>query len=166
MSIATRVPLEEYLQTEYEPDCDYVDGALEERNVGKQKHGETQAAIAAFFHPLRHRLGIRVVTELRMRVSATRIRIPDVAIVAADDTEEVKQRPPFLCIEILSPEDRLSRLLKIIADYIAFAVPMIWIVDPYNREAFVVTHENPTLQQVDELRWNDVVVQLNEILPE
>ena len=101
-----------------------------------------------------------------MRVSATRIRIPDVAIVAADDTEEVKQRPPFLCIEILSPEDRLSRLLKIIADYIAFAIPMIWIVDPYNREAFVVTHENPTLQQVDELRWNDVVVQLNEILPE
>jgi hypothetical protein len=35
MALATRVSLEEYLSTDYEPDCDYVDGVLEERNVGR-----------------------------------------------------------------------------------------------------------------------------------
>ena len=30
----TQVSLEEYLRTDYEPDCDYVDGELEERNAG------------------------------------------------------------------------------------------------------------------------------------
>jgi hypothetical protein len=33
MATATRVTLEEYLNTEYEPHCEYVDGVLEERNA-------------------------------------------------------------------------------------------------------------------------------------
>jgi len=166
MPIATRVSLEEYLQTEYEPDCDYVDGALEERNVGKKRHSRTQQRIILVLSQRVVSYGLEPLPEQRIQVSPGRVRIPDVCLCAADDDEEVMHHPPPLCIEILSPEDRLSRLLKIVADYVAFAVPMIWIVDPYNREAFVVTHDNPTLQQVDELRWNDVVVQLNEILPE
>lgn len=166
MAAAAGVSLEEYLHTDYEPDCDYVDGVLEDRNTGKQKLGETQLAVGVFFHLKRKRLGIRVVTELRMQVSPTRVRFPDVAIVAADDTDEVKQKPPLLVIEIISPDDRLTRLAKVIADYLAFGVPMIWIIDPYERAAFVVTQENRAIQAVDELRWNDVVVQLSEILPE
>ena len=34
----TQVSLEEYLRTHYEPDCDYVDGELEERNTGELEH--------------------------------------------------------------------------------------------------------------------------------
>jgi len=166
MPIATRVSLEEYLQTEYEPDCDYVDGVLEDRNVGKKRHSRTQQRIILVLSPLVASHGLEPLPEQRIQVSTNKVRIPDVCLCAADDDEEIIRRPPPLCIEILSPEDRLSRLLKIVADYIAFGVPVIWIVDPYNREAFVVTHDHPTLQQVDELRWNDVVVQLNEILPE
>lgn len=45
---AARVSLEEYLNTNYEPDCDYVDGTLEDRNVGKQKHSQTQALLTAW----------------------------------------------------------------------------------------------------------------------
>jgi hypothetical protein len=48
MSTTTRVSLEEYLNSVYEPDCDYVDGVLEERNGGKQRHGETQSLIIGF----------------------------------------------------------------------------------------------------------------------
>jgi hypothetical protein len=46
MAVATRVSLEEYLNTEYEPDCDYVDGVLEQRNVGKKRHARTQTRAA------------------------------------------------------------------------------------------------------------------------
>ena len=166
MAIATGVSLEEYLHTVYEPDCDYVDGVLEDRNVGKKNHGRTQVTVANRFMQEEKRLGIQVVTELRMQVSPSRVRIPDVAIVPADDKDEVQVKPPLLCIEIKSPDDRLSRLLKIISEYLAFGVPMIWIIDPYNREAFVVTQENQLPQPVEELRWKDVVIQLSDILPE
>jgi hypothetical protein len=37
MATATHVSLTEYLNTEYEPDCEYLDGVVEERNVGKRK---------------------------------------------------------------------------------------------------------------------------------
>ncbi|HEY3839696.1 MAG TPA: Uma2 family endonuclease [Bryobacteraceae bacterium] len=166
MALATGVSLEEYLHTNYEPDCDYVDGVLEERNVGQLDHGETQAAIAAFFFRLKRRLAIRVVTELRMRVSPTRVRIPDVAIVAVENRDQVLQRPPLLCIEILSPDDRLGRIAKVIADYLDFGVPMIWIVDPYKHEAFVVTQEDRAMRLVDTLQWKDVIINLSEIFPE
>ena len=166
MSIATGVSLEEYLHTVYEPDCDYVDGVLEDRNVGQKIHGETQAEVASFFIVRKKQLKIRVSTELRMRVAPTRVRIPDVAIVPVEDGDEIQQKPPLLCIEILSPDDRLSRLLKVIADYLDFGVPMIWVIDPYDREAFVATQENRALQPVDELRWNDVVIKLSDIFPE
>ena len=40
----TLISVEEYLSTSYHPDCDYVDGELEERNVGEYSHGKMLAA--------------------------------------------------------------------------------------------------------------------------
>jgi len=34
VAVATAVPLSEYLNTTYRPDCDYLEGELLERNVG------------------------------------------------------------------------------------------------------------------------------------
>ena len=34
----TEISLDEYLRTDYEPDCDYVDGELQERNLGEKEH--------------------------------------------------------------------------------------------------------------------------------
>ena len=41
----THLSLEKYLRTDYEPDCDYVDGKLEERNTGEIEH----SAVLGFF---------------------------------------------------------------------------------------------------------------------
>ena len=166
MASATGVSLEEYLHTEYEPDCDYVDGVLEDRNVGKRRHSKTQQRLITILLPLVGHRGLEPLPEQRLQVSKTRVRIPDVCLVPVTDTEEVPHDPPALCIEILSPDDRWKRLQGCISDYLAFGVPVIWIIDPYDREAFVVTQQNREPQRVDELRWNDVVVQLSEILPE
>jgi hypothetical protein len=35
MAVETLVSIEEYLGTAYLPDCDYVDGSVEERNLGE-----------------------------------------------------------------------------------------------------------------------------------
>jgi hypothetical protein len=47
-SMKVHISLEEYLKTRYEPDCEYVDGVLEERNVGRHRHSRTQARLAVW----------------------------------------------------------------------------------------------------------------------
>jgi hypothetical protein len=58
MSMAVHISLEEYLHTDYEPDCDYVDGVIEERNVGGRRHSRTLARLAVWLRSkeLEHKL--------------------------------------------------------------------------------------------------------------
>jgi len=45
VSVATAVPLSEYLNTSYRPDCDYLEGELLERNVGEWDHARLQGLL-------------------------------------------------------------------------------------------------------------------------
>jgi hypothetical protein len=82
MSAATPLHLrvENYLHSSYSPDCDYVDGELQERNWGEFDHAEVQAVLAAWFCNHAKEWNIRAVTELRIRVALTRFRIADVCL--------------------------------------------------------------------------------------
>ena len=53
--------------------------------------------------------------------------------------EQVLTHPPLLVIEILSPEDRLSRITERTDEYLDFGIENIWIVDPRRRLAYRVT---------------------------
>jgi hypothetical protein len=44
MGASPLVSEQEYLTTGYEPDCEYDEGVLLERNVGEQPHGSMSAA--------------------------------------------------------------------------------------------------------------------------
>jgi hypothetical protein len=57
--------LEEYLHTVYHPDCDFVDGHLEERNLGETAHGLLQVELSYWFRSRSEEWKIRVITELR-----------------------------------------------------------------------------------------------------
>lgn len=139
MPTETLLSVEEYLATSYRPDCDYVDGQLEERNVGEWDHGKLQMAIAAYLFARRKRWGIQVVPEQRVQVKPDRFRIPDVCVVLGDPGEQILTKPPFLCIEVLSPDDRMSRVEKRVDDYLAMDVPYVWVLDPQTRKAFAAT---------------------------
>jgi Uma2 family endonuclease len=78
-------------------------------------------------------------TECRIRVTPTRVRIPDVCFFLTNPGERVPTKPPFICIEILSPEDRMSRVEVRINDYLAMGVPYVWVLDPETRQAFTAT---------------------------
>ena len=45
----TLLSINEYLRTSYKPDVDFVDGELEERNLGEYEHARLQTLLAAFF---------------------------------------------------------------------------------------------------------------------
>ena len=133
MVAATAIPVEEYLHTSYEPDMEYVNGQLVERNVGEYFHSLLQLLIGAELLK-RHGRGFRVFTEQRVRISAEpRYRIPDICVRALPHRADPILEKPDLVIEILSPDDRPAEVLRKIADYLQAGVPHIWIVDPYQR---------------------------------
>jgi Uma2 family endonuclease len=140
MASSTAISVDEYLQSVYRPDCDYVDGEIIERNVGEFQHSMIQGILIRMLYECARRLPIRVVPELRMRVSRTRFRIPDICVMLKQQRPEpVLTTPPFLCIEILSPEDRMSRVIERVREYLKFGVHHVWVVDPENRTAYSYT---------------------------
>jgi Uma2 family endonuclease len=131
------VTVEEYLHTSYRPDCDYVDGRIEERNLGEFEHALLQALLAQKFLDHREEWGAIALTEMRVRVRATGFRIPDVTVIRnGAPRERILTHPPLIAIEILSPEDRMSRFQDRIDDYVEFGVENIWILDPESRRAW------------------------------
>jgi Uma2 family endonuclease len=139
MAVAELVSVEEYLSSVYKPDCDYLDGVLEDRNVGEKSHGKLQMALGAYFYARRKELGIGVFPEQRIQVTPTHYRVVDLCVTIGEPEEEIFTTPPFLCIEILSPGDRMSRALGVIADYLRMGVRFVWLIDPRKRTATIYT---------------------------
>jgi hypothetical protein len=73
--------LAEYLDVDFRPDREFIDGEIRERNVGKTEHARVQALLAAWFANHEDEWGIEVGTEWRVRVAEDRVRVPDLAIV-------------------------------------------------------------------------------------
>ncbi len=147
MARAVLTPLSEYLSTPYRPDREYVDGVVLERNLGTYDHSRTQTHFSYYLRTREKQWGIRVVVEQRIQVSSTRFRIPDVcAVLASEPVEQIFTRPPFLCIEVLSPDDRLQEMHKRVGDFHALGVPYVFIVDPRDRRAWRSTAQG--LQEI------------------
>jgi len=142
MSVTRLVSVSEYLSTSYRPDRDYVDGAVLERTLGEYDHARLQMAVASYFYDRRKEWGITVVPEQRVQVSPTRFRIPDVCVVLGEPADQIFRTPPFVCIEILSKDDRSSEMQERVEDYLRFGVPYVWILDPRKRKAYRCTWES------------------------
>jgi Uma2 family endonuclease len=55
--------------------------------------------------------------------------------------EQVFTSPPYICIEILSPEDTFSRLQVRLDDYLRMGVPNVWVLDPTLQRAWQIKRE-------------------------
>jgi Uma2 family endonuclease len=130
-----KVAVEEYLSTAYHPDVDvdYVGGHIEERNVGEKEHGKLQFRITLLLKPLRK---VVPFIDTRLRIAPDRYRVPDVCAYEKN-YESIFTKPPVLCIEILSPEDRMSRVLNVVQDYLSMDVATVWVLDPLEKKAYV-----------------------------
>jgi Uma2 family endonuclease len=132
-----RVPLEVYLTTSWEPDAEYVDGVIEERPMGEWNHADWQAAVLEYFRKRRAEWNIRVAAELRVQVSASSFRVPDVTVLDRNQpVEQIISRPPIAVIEILSPEDAIARMLKKLREYQQMGIQTILILDPPGEEHY------------------------------
>lgn len=138
MSVATAVSVSEYLNTSYRPDCDYLEGELLERNVGERDHSRLQGLLTHYLISRERQFGISVLPEQRVQVKARRFRVPDITVIAGPvPSDQIIVSPPFLCIEILSPSDRMTEMQERIDDYINFGVTYVWVINPRNRRTFI-----------------------------
>ena len=138
MATAAQVPLETYLHTDYQPDREYVDGEIRERNLGEKEHARLQMTLGWILRNHQQDWKIQVYPELRVQVAPTRFRVPDLTVLRADaPDEQIITHPPLIAIEILSPSDTLLGMREKIEDYLAFGIPNIWIVDPSDRMGYI-----------------------------
>jgi Uma2 family endonuclease len=146
---ATR--LDYYLQTDLRPDCDYVDGEILERNVGEREHSFLQLKIAMLISEHERNWGVAVYPEHRVQVARDRFRVPDVCVVsAADPFEKIVTRPPLLCVEIMSSQDRWARITERFEDYRRMGVTSLWAVDPIEGKAWAWSIGHP--------EWKETIV--------
>jgi Uma2 family endonuclease len=134
VTTATLVPLSEYLSTTYNPDRDFLEGELLERNMGEQPHSRLQSFFSYIFRLNRDAWRVRALPEQRVQVRPERFRIPDISIVhLTDPADLILRKPPLICIEIFSSADTMGDIQKRVNDYAAMGVENIWAIDPWKR---------------------------------
>ena len=72
-----------------------------------------------------------------MRTRLDRYRIPDVVLTLGKPNEPVLTTPPLLCIEVLSPEERMSRVNMRVQEYLDFGVSEVWVADPIEKQIWI-----------------------------
>ena len=85
-----------------------MDGEIRERNAGKYEYARVQASLTPWFGNHEQKWGVQVVTEQRVQVPPTRVRIPDVTLLTLGAQPDVIVDPPLPIVEILSPDDSYS----------------------------------------------------------
>ena len=164
-----RLSLDEYLATSYRPDCDYVDGEVEKRNVGEFDHSFLQGLLFRLFFENREAWRTRVSPEQRIRLGQRRVRVPDICVMRSDSPkEQVVAHPPLICIEILSPKDTLRKMRLRVDDYLNFGSEHVWIIDPGLRKAYVCSKTSFVEPNNDVLDVPDTPIRvvLNELFAE
>jgi Uma2 family endonuclease len=131
-----------------------VDGRIEERNLGEKEHSIIQRYLTFLFMLKRAEWGAEVFPELRTQTKPRNFRVPDVLVMRAEDKfERYVTQPPLIAIEILSPEDTLTRMREKAAEYRSFGIENIWIVDPESRIAYRYSGE-----ALEEVRTGELAV--------
>lgn len=139
MATPVLIPVSDYLNTAYHPDCDYVDGELKERNVGEKPHGLVQGILSHIFMANRRTWGLIPIVEQRVQTSETHYRIPAFCAIRPIGGEYIVQTPPVLCVEVLSRGDSLTGLQEKIDDFLGMGVETIWVIDPLKHIVYRAT---------------------------
>jgi Uma2 family endonuclease len=88
-----------------------------------------------------HKIG-RVISETDVQLGENTVRRPDVAFIRKERLEGVdrKHTPltaiPNLVIEVISPSDRASDLMKKVSQYLEAGVQVVWFFDPETLRAY------------------------------
>lgn len=146
------VSVDEYLSMVFEHDCEYVDGVIEERDLGEFEHAYVQGLLIGLFLKNRAEWGVYPLPEQRVQTQKTHFRIPDVTVMREGALRErILTHPPFMVLEVQSPDQPMRRTAEKAIEYLAFGIEHVWIVDPYARVGYRGTTQGVELMRTGEL---------------
>ena len=140
MATTAAISVEEYLNNPRYGLCEYRDGAIQEKYpvvegvpMVSNEHGILVSLVIAWFSQHKREWGVRPVTEVHTRIAETAYRLPDVSILPLGPFDAIQVTPPLIVIEVLSPANSMSDMLRKLEDYEYMRIPNIWIIDPKTR---------------------------------
>lgn len=126
------VSVDEYLNSSYEYDMEYVDGCLVEREMPTIPHSLLQRILLFWFARFEREMGFAALQEVRTQIiPRARYRIPDLMLCPTPlIAKKFCDLVPWVVIEILSPEDTMSRTRERFKDYAGLGVSHLVLLDP------------------------------------
>ena len=161
MSAATLISVEEYLANPGVPESEYIDGVLRPRSMPTSLHGIIQALLIIILG----KQGIGAFPEVSIRPSKTKFLIPDLIVDRNPIELPYPVKPVSLCVEILSPDDRLSAMFAKCEEYHAWGCPWCWVIDPVRQAAYEY-HAGSCLNPVNRagiLRAGEIAISMEEL---
>lgn len=165
----TLITAEQFFEMRF-PDVrtELVDGEVVQMCPPGFEHADISACI---LHELRQFVkprGMgRVISELGfvLRRNPDLVRAPDVAFIAQAKlaaqgrTRKFWPGAPDLAVEVLSPEDRASEVLRKVGEYLDAGTGLVWVVDPENQtvSAYRSLHQVRVYGAGEELSGEDVL---------
>jgi Uma2 family endonuclease len=130
---------------ERKPDLEYINGQISKKTIPKGKHSTLQTELVFTLNSVLKRQRIAwAFTELRCTFGNKSI-VPDIAVftwerIPCDENGEVADNfylAPNWTIEILSPEQSQTKVIKNILYCLNDQTEMGWLIDPQERSIFV-----------------------------
>ncbi|MEM9543578.1 MAG: Uma2 family endonuclease [Cyanobacteria bacterium P01_E01_bin.42] len=145
--------LEEFLQQpETKPASEYIDGKIIQKPMSGGEHSAIQGDLVSFINAeLRSKKIARAFPELRC-IFGGRAIVPDVSVYTWEriprkengEVGGVVAIAPDWLIEILSPEQSQTKVIKKIVHALKYDTQMGWLINPYEESVLVYSPNQPT----------------------
>ena len=169
MATTFKLTLDEFLRLpETEPASEYEDGEVCQKTMPSLLHGMVQSLVAfVLMLYLREQTGGYAGSEVRCIFGPPgrrRAYVPDYIFIVEFPHDVIPTNGPFfgapdLAVEILSPDDRPSRVRRKVRFYLVHGVRRVWLIDPERRTVTVQTPQESAqvLSEDDVLDGGDVL---------
>jgi len=148
------------------PAYEYWFGEAVQKSMPTILHGLVQTILAL----LLDRAGWNTSAEVRLKVRPNAEPVPDLIAIRGKYKGRYPTQAPELCVEILSPSDRLSKALEKAKRYLSWGSQCVWIIDPEKRTAWTCSAEGSSepawIGPSGALRAGETTVELQELFSE
>jgi len=152
------VTLTAFLQLpETDPACEFIDGKITQKPMPKGKHSRLQTKLSTVLNEgLETEKAGLAFSELRCTFGGASV-VPDVVVLRRDsiptdedgDIADAVEVAPDITIEILSPQQSSTKVIKNIKHCLEHGTEVGWLIDPKEKVVIVFYPDIP-LQIVDQ----------------
>jgi Uma2 family endonuclease len=159
------ITLEQFLALpETKPAREYIAGEILQKPIPQGKHSLLQIKLIIALNSMLMEAGIAIAfSELRCTFGG-RSTVPDVAVfktenIPKDDRGEIANTfnaPPDWVIEILSPEQSTTKVIKNILHCLNHGTEVGWLIDPAEKSIFIY-HSGKQVEVIEDLEQGLIV---------